>query len=77
MAFRLIRCTSCGHKLRPGSDLCGKCGEMTPALNRSIGVIQHLSIGLVVVLIVAALNASIAWPEASSRTSYNTTHLAR
>ena len=77
MAFRLIRCVSCGHKLRPGSDLCGKCGEIAPTLNRSIGVIQHLSIAAVVILIVAALNASIAWPEVSSRTGYTTSHLPK
>ena len=77
MAFRLIRCVTCGHKLRPGSDLCGKCGETTPTINRSLGIIQHVSIAAVVILMVAALTASVASPEGSHRANYNTTHLSK
>ena len=55
MAFRLMRCPSCSHKLRPGSALCGKCGETTPAFNRWIGVSQHLAITLAVILVVLFL----------------------
>ena len=77
MAFRLIRCVSCGHKLRPGGDLCGKCGEATPTINRSIGVIQHVSIAAAVVLMVAALTATIASPEGSPGTNYDTSHLSK
>ena len=33
MTFRVVRCPSCGHALRPGARLCGKCGDVTPTLN--------------------------------------------
>ena len=59
MAFRVIRCPSCGHALRPGARFCGKCGDVTPALNLWVrpiaiaGVI--LLLGLAILLLQMAL----------------------
>ena len=59
MSFRVVRCSTCSHHLRPGARFCGRCGEATPIVNLWVRPLMWSAAVAVVALAVFAIQMAI------------------